>query len=204
VNRLDDALFDAAYPGGGRDSYHPKMLTKVIIYAYTQRIYSSRQIAKAVRENIPFMWLAGRQRPNFRTLNRFRSERMKDVLERVFTTVLQFLVDEKYISLEHYFVDGTKIEANANRYTFVWGKAVSKHKAKLQEKVHALFVDIEAAEKREEQEHRGQDLNELGESAEIDSAKLEQMTQALESQLLEKPKDKPLKKAVRKLRKDLL
>ncbi|WP_143192419.1 transposase, partial [Paenibacillus sp. P32E] len=46
VNRLDDALFDAAYPGGGRDSYHPKMLTKVIIYAYTQRIYSSRQIAK--------------------------------------------------------------------------------------------------------------------------------------------------------------
>ncbi|OKP91006.1 hypothetical protein A3844_03925 [Paenibacillus helianthi] len=44
VNRLDDAIFDAAYPGGGRDSYHPKMLTKVIIYAYTQRIYSSRQI----------------------------------------------------------------------------------------------------------------------------------------------------------------
>ncbi|WP_379141792.1 transposase [Paenibacillus sp. sgz500992] len=68
VNRLDDAIFDAVYPGGGRDSYHPKMLTKVIIYAYTQRIYSSRQIAKAVRENIPFMWLAGRQRPDFRTL----------------------------------------------------------------------------------------------------------------------------------------
>jgi hypothetical protein len=44
VNRLDDGIFDAAYPGGGRDSYHPKMLTKVIIYAYTQRIYSSRQI----------------------------------------------------------------------------------------------------------------------------------------------------------------
>jgi len=151
VNRLDDTIFDAAFPGGGRDSYHPKMLTKVIIYAYTQRIYSSRQIAKAVRENIPFMWLAGRQRPDFRTLNRFRSQRMKDVLEMVFTAVLQFLADEKYISFEHYFVDGTKIEANANRYTFVWGKAVSKHKAKLQEKVHALFADIEAAEKQEEQ-----------------------------------------------------
>ncbi|OKP91918.1 transposase [Paenibacillus helianthi] len=201
---IDDAIFDAAYPGGGRDSYHPKMLTKVIIYAYTQRIYSSRQIAKAVRENIPFMWLAGRQRPDFRTLNRFRSQRMKDVLETVFTAVLQFLADEKYISLEHYFVDGTKIEANANRYTFVWGKAVSKHKAKLQAKVHALFVDIEAVEKQEEQEHRGQDLSELGESAEIGREKLEQMTQALESQLLEKPKDKPLKKAVQKLRKDLM
>ncbi|WP_448766720.1 transposase, partial [Acinetobacter sp. AGC35] len=129
---------------------------------------------------------------------------MKDVLEAVFTAVLQFLAEEKYVSLEHYFVDGTKIEANANRYTFVWGKAVSKHKAKLQEKVHTLFADIEAAEKQEEQEHRGQDLNELGESTGISSEKLEQMTQALESQLLEKPKDKPLKKAVRKLRKDLL
>nr|WP_316503063.1 MULTISPECIES: transposase [Paenibacillus] len=81
VNRLDDATFDAAYPGGGRNSYHPKMLTKVILYAYTQRIYSSRQIAKAVRENIMFMWIAGRQRPDFRTINRFRSERMREVLE---------------------------------------------------------------------------------------------------------------------------
>ncbi|MBE0337031.1 IS1182 family transposase, partial [Paenibacillus sp. 23TSA30-6] len=204
VNRLDDTIFDAAYPGGGRNSYHPKMLTKVIIYAYTQRIYSSRQIAKALRENIPFMWLAGRQRPDFRTLNRFRSQRMKDVLETVFTAVLQFLAEEEYVSLEHYFVDGTKIEANANRYTFVWGKAVTKHKAKLQENVHVLFASIEAAEHQEECEHQGKDLVELGESLEMSSEKLEHMTQALESQLLDKPKDKTLKKAVRKLRKDLL
>ncbi|MFC4102513.1 transposase [Paenibacillus xanthanilyticus] len=67
-----------------------------------------------------FMWLAARQRPDFRTINRFRSERMKDVLESIFTAVLQFLVAAKYVKLEHYFVDGTKIEANANRYTFVW------------------------------------------------------------------------------------
>ncbi|WNS41934.1 transposase [Paenibacillus sp. MMS20-IR301] len=138
------------------------MLAKVIIYAYTQRIYSSRQMAKAVRENIPFMWLTGRQRPDFRTLNRFRSQRMKSVLETVFTAVLQFLADEKYIFLEHYFVGGTKIEANANRYTFVLGKAVSKHKVKLQEKVHALFADIEAAEEQEEQENPDKDLPELG------------------------------------------
>ncbi|MDQ0493359.1 hypothetical protein QOZ95_001517 [Paenibacillus brasilensis] len=57
------------------------------------------------------------------------------MLETIFTTVLQFLAEEKYIQLEHYFLDGTKIEANTNRYTFVWGKAVVKHKAKLDEKV---------------------------------------------------------------------
>ena len=195
VNRLDDDIFAAAYPGGGRDSYHPKMLTKIIIYAYTQRIYSSRQIAKAVRENIMFMWIAGRQRPDFRTINRFRSERMKDVLETVFTAVLQFLAEEKYVKLEHYFVDGTKIEANANRYTFVWGKAVVKHKAKLQEKVQTLFATIEEAEKQEEQEHVGQDLTELGEASAITSEKLETAVQQLEEQLQDKAKGQASEKS---------
>lgn len=204
VNHLDDKIFATAYPGGGRNSYHPKMLTKVLIYAYTQRIYSSRQIAKAVRENIMFMWLSGRQRPDFRTINRFRSERMKDVLELVFTEVLQMLVDAKYVQLDHYFMDGTKIEANANRYTFVWGKAVVKHKAKLQEKVHTLFETIERAEQQEEQEQQGRDLPELGEVSSLTSQKLEQITRQLEAKLQETPKDKPLKKTVRALRKDLL
>ncbi|KOP64664.1 transposase [Bacillus sp. FJAT-18019] len=204
VNRLDDKIFAAAYPGGGRNSYHPKMLTKVMIYAYTQRIYSSRQIAKAVRENIMFMWIAGRQRPDFRTINRFRSERMKDVLELVFTGVLQMLVDAKYVQLDHYFVDGTKIEANANRYTFVWGKAVVKYKAKLQEKVHTLFETIELAEQQEEQEQQGRDLPELGEASTLTSQKLEQATGQLEAKLQETPKDRQLKKTVRALRKDLL
>lgn len=204
VNRLDDSIFASAYPGGGRNSYHPKMLTKVLIYAYTQRIYTSRQIAKAVRENIMFMWIAGRQRPDFRTINRFRSERMKSILESVFTAVLQFLVDEKYVKLDHYFIDGTKIEANANRYTFVWGKAVVKHQAKLREKVQSLFAVIDASEREDERAHAGQDLAELGETAQITSEKLEKAVAQLEAKLQANPKDKPLKKTVRVLRKDLL
>ena len=53
IGCMPDAIFEASYAGGGRPAYHPKMLTKVIVYAYTQRIYSSRQIAKAVREQVP-------------------------------------------------------------------------------------------------------------------------------------------------------
>jgi len=147
-----------------------------------------------------FMWLAARQRPNFRTINRFRSERMKDVLEKVFTAVLQLLVEEKYINLEHYFVDGTKIEANANRYTFVWGKAVVKQKMKLQEKVKELFATIEEAEKQEDQEHGSNDLAELGGAAELTGEKLDQAVKQLEAQLTEQPKNKPLKKVVRSIR----
>lgn len=204
VDRLKDSIFDKAYPGGGREPYHPKMLTKVVIYAYTQRIYSSRQIAKAVRESVPFMWIAARQRPDFRTINRFRSVRMKDVLQKVFTAVLELLVAEGYVKLEHYFVDGTKIEANANRYTFVWGKAVANQKAKLQEKVKALFENIEELERAEEQEHGGADLAELGESTELTSEKLAAAVERLEAVLEEKPEAKPVKRAVRQIRRDYL
>jgi transposase len=204
VNRIDDGIFEAAYTGGGRPSFHPKLMTKIVLYAYAQRIYSSRQIAKAVRENIPFMWLAARQRPDFRTVNRFRSERMKDVLEKVFTAVLELLAEEGYVKLEHYFVDGTKIEANANRYTFVWGKSVVKQQARLQEKVKALFAEIEQQELLEEAEHGGKDSAELGEASELTSSKLEKAMDRLEQKLKEEPKNKPIKKAVRLLRKDLL
>ena len=72
VDQLSDAVFDNVYPGGGRPPYHPKLMAKILVYAYTQRLYSSRQIAKAVREQIPFLWLTGRQAPDFRTVNRFR------------------------------------------------------------------------------------------------------------------------------------
>lgn len=129
---------------------------------------------------------------------------MKDVLETVFTAVLELLVTKNYVKLDHYFVDGTKIEANANRYTFVWGKAVVKHKARLQEKVQALFAAIEENEMQEEQEHTEQDLFELGEASCLTSEKLESAVQQLEGRLQKQPKDKPLKKAVRMLRKDLL
>lgn len=204
INGLDDVLFTSAYPGGGRDSYHPKMMTKIIVYAYTQKIYSSRQIAKAVRESVPFMWIAARQQPDFRTINRFRSERMKDILEKVFTGVLELLMDEGYIKFDHYFVDGTKIEANANRYTFVWKKAVDKQQIKLQEKVKNLFSEIESLEQQENSQLGEQDLLELGEATTITSHKLEEATKKLEAKLIEKPKDRSIKKAVRQIRKDFL
>jgi len=204
VNALDDSLFTSAYKGGGRDSYHPKMLAKVVLYGYAQCVYSSRKLAKAVRENIPFMWLAGRQRPDHRTINRFRSERMKEVLEKIFASLLELLVAEGYVKLDHYFVDGTKVEANANRYTFVWGKAVVKQKAKLEEKVKALFAGIEQLQLEEDREHGGGDLLELGEGAELTSEKLEAATARLEAKLKEEPKNKEVKRAVKQLRKDLL
>ena len=60
------------YKGGGASSFHPKMMLKVLVYGYTQRVYTSRRLAKALREDVNFMWLSGGNRPDFRTINRFR------------------------------------------------------------------------------------------------------------------------------------
>ena len=80
-----------------------------------------------MRENVNFMWLAGGNRPDFRTINRFRGEVMKGEAREVFTGVLELLIEEVYGKLENYFVDGTKIGADANMHKVVWAKKTAKY-----------------------------------------------------------------------------
>ena len=124
-----EEVFAKYTKGGGASRYNPVMLVKVLIYCYMTRTYSSRQIAKQCRENVQVMWLTGFQKPDFRTINKFRSEKLKDSIEEIFIATVQLLNKKGYVSLEKYFVDGTKIESAANKYTFVWKKAVEKAKS---------------------------------------------------------------------------
>lgn len=126
------------------------MMLKVMIYSLSQKTYSSRLIAKALRENINFMWIAGGNKPDFRTINRFRSD-MKDIIEDVFYEVVKLLIEKKYIKMQNYFLDGTKIEANANKYTFVWNKSVQNYDKKLDDKIknHLREIDRMVAEENE-------------------------------------------------------
>lgn len=127
------------YDGGGASSFHPRMLLKVLVYAYLTNTYSSRKIEAAIKENVHFMWLSGMQKPDHNTINRFRSDRLKEVLKEVFSQVVKLLVASGHVSLKEVYVDGTKIEANANRYTFVWGKSIEKNKAKMEDQLKALW-----------------------------------------------------------------
>ena len=206
IDKLDlDALM-RQYKGGGASAYHPRMMLKVLVYAYTERIYSSRRIAKAVRENVNFMWLAGGNRPDFRTLNRFRSSRMRAVMGEVFAEVLEYLIDEGYVKLETYYVDGTKIEANANRYRYVWRKNVKRHKAGVREKIEALLNEIERVNEEEQAEYGDEDLEELGGKGrgDLDSEELAKRIAGLNERLRQAPEDKGLAKAVRTLERELL
>jgi transposase len=83
------------YKGGGRSSFQPKMMLKIILFGYSQKVYSCRGIEKLIRENIPAMWLAAMQQPDFRTINEFRGERMKVLMDELFEVMILKLIDEK-------------------------------------------------------------------------------------------------------------
>ena len=204
IERIDPEPLIQQYKGGGTSAYHPKMMLKVIIYAYTQRTFSSRQIAKALRENVNYMWLSGMSRPDFRTINRFRGEIMRTVVDEVFYGVIEQLLERGYIDMERYFVDGTKIEANANRYSFVWRKSMEKNKGKLQEKVRTLLEEIDELEAEEERHYGDNDLEELGEGKELNAEELKEAARRISERLKETPGDKKLKKAQRDLERDYI
>src|SRR5690554_577384 len=142
VESIPDEILYSHYVGGGRAPFHPKMLLKVILYGYTQNVKSSRKIAQMVRENLPMMWLAGMQTPDHRTINEFRGVRMPKMMESVFEQLIIQLVEQGLVELDHIFVDGTKIEANANKYTFVWRKSIEIYDKKLHSKITSLIQEI--------------------------------------------------------------
>lgn len=142
IDSLDLRKFRKLYNERGRSPYHPRMMLKTVIYAYMNNIYSCRKIEKSLCRDVHFIWLAGYERPDFNTINRFRN-RVKSEINDVFTQLVVILAMKGFISLDVEYIDGTKIESKANRYTFVWRKTVERNRMKLIEKIKALLSQID-------------------------------------------------------------
>ena len=183
--------------GGGASRYHPVMMTKIFVYGYMTKVCSSRMLAKAVRENVLFMWLAGSQKPDFRTLNEFRGKLLKGVMEEIFVTAVKMLNTKGYIKLENYFVDGTKIESASGRYTFVWKKAVEKNDQKLDVKLRAYINMAEQVWEDENSEYGNLDLEELGGKEKFTSTDVKELANILRERL-ERLDDNGSKKKLKK------
>lgn len=202
--RLLDALVDnlmlekvyRLYKPSGRKPYHPQMMLKVILYAYMNNIYSCRRIESLLKRDIHFIYLAGYEQPDFITINRFRN-RVKKEINNIFTQVVLVLAAKGLISLDVEYIDGTKIESKANKYTFVWKRTVEKNRAKLQEQIRTLLLQVDDviaqdnAAKREGVEFTAALLDEIS----------EELNKSLES--VPEPKTKEEKQAVRTKKKQL-
>jgi transposase len=205
IDEMDLGVLLAEYEGGGASSYHPKMMLKVLVYAYCKKIYTSRKIAEALEENIYFMWLSGEQTPDFRTLNDFRGRRMKGVIDEVFSAMVEQLVVKGYVKLENYFLDGSKIEADANKHKVVWEKRRKRHEGDVKAQIKELLQVIEAANAEEESEYGEKDLEGKGGggNGEETAAALREKVQAL-NEKLKGERSKAMRAAIKKLEKDCL
>ena len=175
IENIDLGQLIKGYKGGGTSSYHPRMLLKVLVYGYLSNVYSSRKIESGLKENIHFMWLSGMQQPDHNTINRFRGERLKDVLKTVFGQVVELLSKSGHLSLKEIYTDGTKIEANANRYTFVWGNSIKYNQKKMQEQLKELWDYTESLAAEEMKDTAPIDFKEISP---------EELTQTIEKSTL--------------------
>jgi transposase len=198
VEKLDISAILAQYKGGGTSSYPPKMLLKILFYGYLNNTFSCRKLAKACTENIYFMWLSGGLKPDFRTINDFRGQKLKENVEKLFSQMVLMMVDLELVSLEKQFIDGTKLEANAHKYSFVWKKSVEKNKEKLQVKIDSVLSEIGRAIESDAVFVENQEVKN------IDSKQLEEKIDAINKNIKTESLNKLQKKAVKKLAEEQL
>ena len=184
VDTIDLDFLLTKYKGGGCSSYHPRLMLKVLIYGYLTNTYSSRKIEEALHQNIHYMWLSGMQHPDHNTINRFRSYRLKDVLKEVFSQVVQLLVESGHVNLKEVFTDGTKIEASANRYTFVWGRAIKTSRNRIQRQLKELWDYAESVARQELENNEPDDFEQI--NAEKVKQTIEKIDKALENKKVDK------------------
>ena len=148
LEEMDDTCLHQAYSPYGRKSVvPPNILFKLIIYGFMNQIYSSRGLEKACRTNLHFIWLLdGHPVPDHNTIHRFKTRRLTHgVMENLFYQLILTLHERGEIPFQHLFIDGTKLEANANKYTFGWKGAILKYQAKLKDKMLQFLITYNQA-----------------------------------------------------------
>ena len=152
LEELDYTKLYLTYSEKGRNpSADPRSLFKVLVYAYSQGVFSSRNIEEVCAFDVRYHYLLRREKaPDHNTINRFRKDHLHgEVLEDLFSQFSKILMNAGELSMSEVFIDGTKIEASANKYTFVWRGSIEKSYEKLKEKASVylkeeLEIDLES------------------------------------------------------------
>lgn len=151
VRLLDAVLEELDYkelqhlysPKGRKSKVPPHILFKIFVYAMSNGVYSTRMIQQQCEENINYMWLLqGYSAPSHMTFQRFFARCTLDILMNLFSQMMEAINRRDTLTFNEVFIDGTKLEANANKYTFVWRKAVQKRLDTLPSKLAILKQDI--------------------------------------------------------------
>lgn len=177
VDELDLKAILTTYGGVTRGvaPYHPRLLVKVLFYAYAVGIPSSRQIAKELEEDIAFRVLAANQQPDFRTISDFRQQHLA-ALTDLFVQVLKLCQRAGLVKLGHVALDGTKVQANASKHKAMSYDRMVKEEARLQTEVDAL---LRAAATADTQDDATYGPDRRGDELPAELARREQRLQAI-------------------------
>ena len=134
----------------GRPKYNPTIMLKVVLFSFMENGYLSlRKIEKSCKTDIRYMWLLdGMAAPSFATFGNFIRDELTDSIENIFLAINQVIFEKDQVDLNHTYIDGTKIEANANKYTWVWKKSCIKNRDKVFLKITELLEQINREELR--------------------------------------------------------
>ncbi len=119
----------------GRIGYNPVNMLKLILFCMMKNITSTRGMEKAAKNDIRIMWLTDELKPSHQTINQFMKERLKCQIEDIFHELNQYIIHKEKIEVDKLYIDGTKIEANANKYKFIWKGSIVKFRDKLYKKI---------------------------------------------------------------------
>lgn len=150
VEEVDLGAIHQAYRAErGRPPFHPQAMVGLLLYGACRGIYSSRRLAQACRQDIPFMYLVGMAQPDFRTIAVFR-RRFRPVLQDLFRQVLGLCRNAGLVRLGHVSLDGTKVRANASKHKAMsYGRMLVKEQA-LEEEIRRWFEEAEAEDATED------------------------------------------------------
>lgn len=200
IDRMDISFIINTYNGGGTSSYSPRMLLKVWILGFIYRIYTSRPLAKALRENIAFIWISGHQTVDFRTLNNFRL-RLKDDIKKVFKQIVMLGIELGIISGKNVFVDHTKLEANSNKHKIVWKKQVDKRLDNIDSELDKLFEYIDNLNVDDDKKY-GDDENDSNKIEDFSKEQIdniiEKINTNIKSETIDRESGKEIKKKLRR------
>lgn len=143
------SFIEQTYSNDGQHAYDPKMLLKVLTYAYSLGLHGSRRIADRLKEDLVFMWLSGRNTPDFRTISDFRKEKLGD-FKKIFEQILNTCFSMGMIRVGKVSIDGTKILANASKNRTVYRINLKKRRELIHQKVEEIMKEVERADEEEE------------------------------------------------------
>ncbi len=188
VDTMDLLPLLAKYEGGGAPAYHPAMMLKIIIYAYSLDIYSSRSIVQELKTDTAFMFLSGLQSPDFRTICLFRAEHA-DVLPDLYVEVVRLCASLGMVGLGHIAFDGTKLKADASVRQTRDRDGLEKEIERIKEQMRQMIQASANLDELEDQlypDGNGSEIAEELRKKEYRLKKLHEAIEVLEREKLEK------------------